>query len=196
MGSLTMSQPSAVFQIKVTLRGSKPPIWRRVQIASDTSLQSFHHVLQRVMGWYDCHLHLFLKGRIQYGPPDPEFGLERQSERRTMLHDVLRRSKDRLLYEYDFGDGWQHDIVLERVLEPDPAVRYPVCIAGKRACPPEDCGGVGGFYDFLEAVRNPTHPGHAEMLEWYGSSFDPSAFDLGMVNRTLPPARSTGKGPA
>jgi hypothetical protein len=185
-----------IYEIKVTLRGSRPPIWRRLHVPSDVTLFRLHEILQVAMGWYDCHMHLFMRNGIEYGPPDPELNVERISERATRLQDVLRRPKERLLYEYDFGDGWEHDVVLENVLEPQAGVRYPICVTGKRACPPEDCGGIGGFYHYLSALADAKHPDHAEMVEWRRPSFDASAFDINEVNGLLHPGKHGWRGPA
>ena len=101
------------------------------------------------------------------------------------LAEVISAEKDKFIYEYDFGDSWYHNILIEKILPPDTKKHYPVCIKGKRVCPPEDCGGVSGYYYFLEAILDPDHPEHEEMLEWEGGSFDPEAFDIDGVNRIL-----------
>jgi len=152
-------------------------------VLSDIALSRLHTILQVVMGWTDSHLHQFLAGGTYYGTPDRELGIERQNERRVRLNEVLRRPKDRMVYEYDFGDGWEHDIVLERTMSPVPRGRYPIVVAGKRACPPDDVGGIGGYYDFLDAIKDPKHPDHHDMMEWCGGSFDPEAFDVQEINR-------------
>jgi hypothetical protein len=180
-----MANPARIFQIKVTLRGTKPPIWRRLEVPSELPLLGLHHILQAAMGWYDCHLHQFEAGGVLYGPPDPEFGLERRSERTTRLRDILRRPKDRMDYEYDFGDGWDHEVVLEKILGVEEGRRYPVCTGGRRATPPEDCGGIGGFYHLLEILGDSSHPEHAETKEWLGREFDAAAFDMEGVNEAL-----------
>jgi hypothetical protein len=138
------------------------------------------------MGWTDSHLHQFIVDGVDYGVPDPEWPeLEMQSERRVKLGQIVRAVKDHFVYEYDFGDSWEHVIVVEKVLPAEPGVRYPVCLAGKRACPPEDVGGVWGYAEFVEAIRQPRHPEHRTMLTWVGGSFDPEAFDLQAVNQAL-----------
>ena len=104
---------SRVYRLKVTLRGSRPSVWRRVEIDADVTLFRLHEILQIVMGWTDSHLHQFRRGSMLYGQPDPEFGMHRENERRIRLREVLRKLKDRMIYEYDFGDGWEHEIVLE-----------------------------------------------------------------------------------
>jgi len=131
----------AIYRLKVSLRGIRPPIWRRFQVPADMTLRKLHDCLQEVMGWTDSHLHQFEAGGVIYGTPDADFGVATINETRARLEQVLRRPKDRLTYEYDFGDGWEHDVVLEGILPPAPAARYPIVEDGKRACPPEDCGG-------------------------------------------------------
>ncbi len=174
-----------IYQLKVTLKGSKPPIWRRIQVPSDTRLGKLHRILQVVMGWTDSHLHQFIVGQTYYGVPDPDFGTDVRSERTVPLNRVLQEPKDKIVYEYDFGDSWEHEVLLEKVLPPDPETRYPMCLTGKRACPPEDCGGIWGYAEFLEAIRSPEHEEHESMLEWIGGSFDPEEFDVDDVNAGL-----------
>lgn len=144
------------------------------------TLGQLHHILQLVMGWTDSHLHQFRRGTTYYGQPDP-VGMDRENERRVQLRQVLRRAKDRMVYEYDFGDGWEHDVVLEAIGEHGREKPLTRVLAGKRACPPEDVGGIGGYYRFLEAIRNPKDPEHRDMLEW-GGRFDPDAFEIDEVN--------------
>lgn len=171
-----MSAPKRIFRIKVTLRDTRPPIWRRLLVRDTMSLREFHGLLQLAMGWTDSHMHQFKKGQIHYG--SPHTGLEGAlNESKVKLEDVFRKPKDRILYEYDFGDGWLHDVALEEIMEPEPAGKYPWILAGKRACPPEDCGGVYGYYRMLEALADPTDPEHEDMLEWLGEGFDPEDFD-------------------
>lgn len=176
-----------VYQLKITLRDSKPPIWRRFQVRSNTSLSRLHDILQMVMGWTDSHLHEFVIREMRYGSPDMEWDpLERpKDERRVRLGQLVTREHDRLTYEYDFGDGWAHDIVVEKILPPEPDVPYPRCVAGRRACPPEDVGGISGYAAFLVAIRNPRHEEHTDLLAWAGGGFDPAAFDIEAVNKVL-----------
>lgn len=180
-----MAGDRKIYRLKVTLRSSKPPIWRRIKVYEDISLQELHTVLQVAMGWMNCHLHQFIRGNVFYGPPDPDFGFECESEVKTRLHDVLHSPKDKMIYEYDFGDSWKHQVVLEAVEEPAQGVNYPVVVAGKRACPPEDVGGIYGYYDFLAALADPEHPEHEDMREWLGEPFDPDFFDLESINEML-----------
>ncbi len=174
-----------IFQLKVTLRRSKPPIWRRFLVPGGITLKRLHDCLQAVMGWTDSHLHEFEAKGVFYGPPDRELEDTRISEARTKVDQVLRRPKDRLRYEYDFGDSWTHDVVLEAVLPPGCKGRYPMVMAGKRACPPEDVGGLPGYYRFLQAVADPKHPEHDEMLDWIDGTFDPEAFDVRDANLAI-----------
>jgi len=127
---------ASLYRMKVTLRGIRPPIWRRFLVPSDITLKRLHDSLQAVMGWTDSHLHQFEAQGVRYGTPDREFDDAKISENKIALNDVLCRTKDRLIYEYDFGDSWIHDVVLEAVLPPGKNGRYPIIEAGKRACPP------------------------------------------------------------
>ena len=172
-----------IYQIKVTLKGSKPPIWRRFQVTGDTRLSTLHRILQGIMGWENYHLYQFTIGGTDFGAPDCELDIE--SDRKVKLSQVVPDEKARFTYEYDFGDSWEHQILIEKILPPEPGVRYPICLAGKRACPPEDCGGIWGYAELLEAIQDPKHPEHDEMLEWAEEDFDPEAFDLEGVNRAL-----------
>ncbi len=176
-----------VYQLKVTLKYTKPPIWRRIQVPADVTLYKLHQILQALMGWYDCHLHQFIVGEIYYGTSDPEFGMdsEMKSERGVRLNKIATTEKSKFVYEYDFGDSWQHEILVEKILPQEEGAHYPICLTGKRACPPEDVGGVWGYEGFLEAIRDPKHPEHDSMLQWAGGSFDPEAFDLEGINVDL-----------
>jgi hypothetical protein len=174
-----------VYQIKVTLKGSRPPIWRRIQGISDTTLAQLHRILQCVMGWEDAHLYQFVVSGIMYGDPRLLGELDAEDARTVPLATLGLREKVKFLYEYDFGDSREHELLVEKILSRDEGKRYPVCLTGKRACPPEDCGGIWGYASFLEAIRDPEHPEHDEMLEWVGGEFDPDILDLDEVNREL-----------
>jgi hypothetical protein len=184
-----MNQP--IYRLKVTLRGIRPAIWRRIEAPADTPLFEFHRTVQAAMGWTDSHLHQFFHQGICYGAPDHEYDMPSVSERRTRLGDLLQRPKDRLIYEYDFGDSWEHDVVLEDIYEAQPEVRYPRVIAGKRACPPEDVGGYPGYAEFVDAISNPAHEEHNSMLEWIGGRFDPESFDVIAANDHVPKRRAS-----
>jgi len=180
-----MAKNADIFQIKVTLRYSKPPIWRRIQVPGDTRLDKLHLILQVVMGWQNYHLHQFIVGNTYYGEPHPDYGFEMRDERKVKLHQLAPAEKSKFVYEYDFGDSWEHELLVEKIMPPEPDVNYPRCIKGKRACPPEDVGGVWGYDDFLAAIKDPNHPEHEDMIEWWGDKFDPDWFDLEEVNEVL-----------
>jgi hypothetical protein len=185
MARAKRSMTPVVYQIKVTLKGSKPPIWRRIQVLSDTTLARLHRILQRVMGWEGYHLYQFAVAGLEYSDPKVLEEMEGKDARRVTLGTVVQSEKAKFLYEYDFGDRWEHELLIEKILPRHEGKRYPLCLAGKRACPPEDCGGIWRYGDFLKAIRDPTHPEHEEMLEWVGEKFDPEVFDLDEVNREL-----------
>ncbi len=179
-----------VFQLKVTIKGIRPPIWRRLQVPGEATLADLHDILQTAFGWENAHLHQFVIGGAFFGVSDPMGGMwdeEMTDERRTSLRDAVGVRLKKFVYEYDFGDDWIHDIVVEKVLAPEAGVAYPRCLAGKRAGPPEDCGGPWGYAALLEAVGDPDHPEHAEMLEWLGEEPDPEAFNRDVLNVWLIP---------
>jgi hypothetical protein len=183
--------PREIYQIKVTLLGTRPPIWRRLLVPADLTLEELHGVLQLAMGWEDCHMHDFRIGQKRFGTPDPDEGLmglpSTASERTARLFSVLGKVGATAVYTYDFGDGWEHGIAVEKVLPPEVGHAYPICVNGKRHGPPEDCGGVPGFYNLLEAIGDPEHDQHEEMRDWLGDDFDPEAFSVDEVNRRLAP---------
>jgi len=167
-----------VFQLKVTLLDTKPPIWRRVLVDGSSTLDHVHDVIQAAFGWWNYHLHEFEVGQTRYGVPDPDedWGEPPRDERRTRL-DAIAGEGSSFRYTYDFGDGWDHKIVVEKVVHADATVTVPACIDGRRACPPEDCGGTWGYGELLEILADPAHPEHDERREWIGRPFDPEAFD-------------------
>lgn len=181
----TGKRSPTVHQLKITLRGTSPPVWRRVQVRSSTTLGELHRVIQMAMGWEDCHLHEFDVGGTRYGTDDGEgWGPPPKDEWRSKLARVAPAGS-RFRYEYDFGDSWEHDVAVEKVLPAEPTTVYPVCLAGRRACPPEDCGGVWGYSEMLAALDDPDHKEHESHLEWVGGVFDSEAFDPGEVNTRL-----------
>jgi hypothetical protein len=183
------SPTGGIYQIKVMLLGTSPPIWRRLLLPADLTLAGLHNVLQSAMGWEHSHLHEFQVGRQRYGEPvlnDGGFSVDSlMDERQVRLHQVLGRVGAKAIYIYDFGDGWEHGMVLEKRLPVDPSLAYPACTGGQRACPPEDCGGIPGFYELLEAIQDPKHERHEELLDWVGEEYDPEAFSMEAVNRAL-----------
>jgi hypothetical protein len=192
--------PQEIYQIKVTLLGSSPPIWRRLLVPADLTLEQLHDVLQAAMGWENCHMHDFRIGQRRFGKPDPNdrlMGLPAVGNERTVqLFSVLGRVGAKAVYTYDFGDGWEHSIIVEKILMPEAGLTYPLCTDGKLHGPPEDCGGIGGFYNFVEATRDPDHDEHEEMLEWIGGSFDPESFSFAAVNQRLPQMFRSARKPA
>ena len=186
--------PQEIYRIKVTLRDTRPPIWRRLLVPTGLTLDALHDVLQVAMGWDDSHMHEFRIGQRRFGKPDPNdrlMGLDPVgNERATHLYKVLGKVGAKATYTYDFGDGWEHVIVVEKVLPPDPAGHYPICVGGKLQGPPDDCGGVPGYYNLLEALRDPDHEEHEDLLDWVGGEFNPDAFSVDEVNQKLAPLQS------
>ena len=179
-----------IYRLKITLAGFRPPIWRRVEVDGNISLGELHEVIQIAMGWEDAHLHQFIVGDTYYSTPHP--GLEdwemmdyMQDANEISLQQVAAEVGVRFTYKYDFGDSWEHRIRVEQIKEPEAEVLYPVCLTGKRACPPEDVGGVWGYQEFLSALKNKNHPEHEMYSEWIGGTFDPENFDLEECNRML-----------
>ncbi len=178
--------PAPIYQIKISLYGVEPPIWRRVELPGDTGLADLHRIVQTVFDWEDYHLHVFETPYGSFGVADPELGY--RAEKPVTLEQVAREPGAELGYLYDFGDSWEHSILVEKVLDRQ-AVPYPRCTGGERAAPPEDCGGVGGYQELVEVLADPAHPEHQDQLEWLGlpsaADFDPAHFDLAEVNRFL-----------
>jgi hypothetical protein len=182
-----MKMTPLIYQIKITLEGVQPEIWRRLFIQGDLFMHDFHKIIQTTMGWENIHLHQFLKNDRIFGiadnePESPELFMDYTSIR---VMDLLKAEGDTLRYLYDFGDSWIHKIDLE-IIEPyDQDLFYPVCIDGERACPPEDCGGIPGYNDLTLIMAHPGHPRRDEMEEWLGDDYDPEEFDADTVNSYL-----------
>ena len=176
------------FQLKITLMGIKPPIWRRVLVSNAVTLDELHHILQIAMGWTDSHLHMFMIGQKRYGVPVPEWDLLDEGmldESKVRLKTVLKSPKNTINYEYDFGDGWLHKIELEKKLDFNPAEELPTFVKGRRGCPPEDVGGVWGYQNFPEIYQDDQHPEHDEMVEWAGEYYHPEKLDIDEINEIL-----------
>lgn len=188
-----ISATSSVYQLKVTLSGTKPPIWRRVLVDGESTLDDLHEVIQAAFGWWNYHLHLFEIGDARYGLPDPDwdFGEPVKDERRARLEQVLGVGTS-FRYAYDFGDGWEHRVMVERSMPASPELVVPACLGGRRAGPPEDCGGVWGYAELLDVLADPTHPEHATRIEWVGGQFDPEAFDAAEFGDNLDLVRNGG----
>jgi hypothetical protein len=173
-----------IFQLKVTLQDVVPPVWRQVLIPGGYTLDRVHRVIQLAFGWQDYHLHSFEIDGVQYGQPDPEGDLELRDELDVRL-DAVAGKDSRFVYTYDFGDWWEHGVEVEAVSLADPDERYPLCLDGERACPPEDVGGAYGFANLLAALADPAHRDHEAMLDWLGRPYDPAAFDAGRATTLL-----------
>ena len=182
-----------VYQFKVTLQGSSPPIWRRIQVPETYDFWDLHVAIQDGMGWDDCHLHEFemvdpaTNSPVSIGTPY-EGAEDVLTERIQKVADYFSLKNPYARYVYDFGDSWDHKIQLEKVL-PREDITYPVCIGGKRACPPEDCGGIWGYEAFLEIINDPSHEEYEEMMDWIGGEFDPEHFDPAEVTFDDPAQR-------
>lgn len=179
-----------VYQLKISLSLSQPEIWRRFLVPGSVTLDELHDTIQIVMGWENQHLYQFLINDRMYG--DSELGTSgsRSDSSEVTLGSLIKRPKTLFIYEYDFGDGWEHEILVEKI-RPRPQFEVdfvPICLEGAQACPMEDCGGIFGYYDILNALKDSTHPQHEAMSEtWgnYGSDIDPEHFDLKWVNSSL-----------
>lgn len=176
-----------IFQLKIVLRHSKPRIWRRIQIDPNILLADLHRIIQTSMGWSNSHLHQFMKDKLIFAlPSKDDYAVPVIIDYRTVKTSALFKDpKDRMVYEYDFGDSWEHDIVLEKILRKDPKVKYPICIAGKMNCPPEDSGGVWGYAEMLKILKNRRHQEYQMYIDWLGGKFDPQRFDIQMINKQL-----------
>ncbi|MFH1370449.1 MAG: plasmid pRiA4b ORF-3 family protein [Planctomycetota bacterium] len=201
------TQPVQIHELKITLCGSKPLIWRHIAVPSDMHLSDLHEVIQIVMGWTNSHLHQFIasdRSRKEYRSlgksgythldrrlSDPRFELEdTENENKVMLSNLVPAVKSKFIYEYDFGDSWEHLIEVVKIGPPAESVKYPVCLAGKFACPPDDSGGIWGYYDMLEVLKNPKHKDYEETLEWMGRDFNPERFNIEAINAELAELRS------
>jgi hypothetical protein len=180
---------SKIYQLKITLKGVKPPVWRRVEVPADMKLSDLNYLIINVMGWGGGHLTSFEFDYEEYVNDTAfmfkELDMDGEPMSKTRLNQVLVAEKQKGLFTYDFGDDWRHEVLLEKILDAEKGVKYPRCTAGKRACPPDDCGGPWGYADFLEAINDPKHLEHEEMLDWVGGEFDAEWFDLEEINAGL-----------
>lgn len=170
-----------IFSFKISLNYIRPEIWRQIEVESDLTFYDFHLMIQEAMGWTNTHLHIFMiddfvigdagEDACEYGdPPDWD-------EKEKKLNQLFSKAGEQVFYVYDFGDNWEHTITLEAVKEKEKGVKYPICVGGARAHPPEDCGSVPGYERLLEILADPKHEEYEEMKEWVGDYFDPEAFD-------------------
>lgn len=176
--------PIAAYQLKITLRDIDPPIWRRVVVPSDIRLGKLHSTLQDTMGWTNSHLHEFVIGSDHYGVKDPD-SPETKPEARVVLEDVFPEEGCEFTYLYDFGDGWEHDVVVEKIGPWKRGQRGSLCLEGARACPPEDVGGPHGYDELVNSMRGPDTEERREFIQWLGREFDPEAFSTKEVNACL-----------
>jgi hypothetical protein len=181
-----------VVQLKISLKNSTPPIWRRVLVKSSISFYELHYTIQIAMGWGNHHLYEFKIGDYRIGITDEDFDDPESATSKIIvakevtLDEVISKGDfKKFSYEYDFGDGWMHSIVVEKTMPLDQDKYYPVCIKGKLNCPLEDCGGLYGYYNLLEIISNKKHPEYRDMVEWMGGRFDPTEFEVEDVNEDL-----------
>ena len=177
------SDDKSIVSLKVALRGTRPPVWRRLLMPGTMTLADLHQAIQAAMGWKDCHLHVFDIAGRQYG--GRHAGDDVADEKRSTLNSLVKSGVARFTYTYDFGDNWEHTVVIEKRPPPLGPTSYPTCVAGKRNCPPEDCGGPWGYEELLQILADPAHPERAEQIEWLGEEFDPDDFSVDIANATL-----------
>ncbi len=184
---------TTIHRLKVTLRLVKPPVWRRIEVDSDITLDELSGLLEAAMGWFGYHLHAFEASGVIYQNADLDELLDRRAlnEFEHRLGDVLNEVGAKMRWDYDFGDGWEHNIVVEAIEPADPAVSYPRCVAGRRACPPEDCGGPWGYEELVETISDKSHPRHAELTDWLPYGWDPARFDLDETTDDMQEPRPT-----
>lgn len=173
---------SKIYQFKIELKGITPKIWRSVQLNDNTQLLDLHYAAQIAMGWYDSHLYQFEKGGVIYGDPEALEDDNVQDDSVVNIVDLFKAEKDAISYVYDFGDNWEHKITLEKIIEAKDPLEHMICVGGKRNCPPEDCGGIPGYLDMLETLKNPESEEYKEMIEWIGGEFDPEFFEMSIIN--------------
>lgn len=178
---------TGIWQVKVTLSRAKPPIWRRLEVPGSIRLDVLHQVIQEAFGWWNSHLHVFETDMGLFGSPDPELSF--RDERSVTLRGVAPRMGDKFKYTYDFGDDWEHMVVVEKITTAVSGVRYPRCTGGRRACPPEDCGGVWGYEEMLDVMGRPEREQPKEIVAWimemFPDGFDPAKFDMDEANARI-----------
>jgi hypothetical protein len=193
-------EPKRVYHLKITLMETEPPIWRRLSVPGDMTLRRLDRVIQTAMGWTNSHLHTFTAGGVLYSDPSPEWEMPVKDERRVRIEQIAREEGEAFVYEYDLGDAWRHQVLVEEVRVERGAAEGPSCLAGERACPPEDCGGVSGYYETLKILGDPSHDEYEDTKTWITSMtsgpFDPDAFDLEAVNAALKARRRRSSTPA
>ncbi|PKP54495.1 MAG: hypothetical protein CVT90_00975 [Candidatus Altiarchaeales archaeon HGW-Altiarchaeales-3] len=179
-----------VYQFKITLNGTNPPVWRRIMVPETYSFWDLHVAIQDAMGWEDYHKHIFIiksstRRKKYIGTPDEDYFYDCKIKVlpgwEQKIQDYFSMENKSAEYLYDFNSNWEHEVMLEKILHMDTDVNYPVCIEGKRACPPEECGGIYFYRDFLEGLNDPEHEEHEAIMRWIGREFDPEDFEPGKV---------------
>jgi hypothetical protein len=179
------SEPRVAYELKVTLEHTRPAVWRQFVVPGEITLDRLHDVIQIVMGWQDCHLHVFKFGEKSFSE-EPEEAWEGEEEGTRRLRDLVGSEGEAFEYEYDMGDGWAHVISVLRVASvPEGQEATVACLDGKRCCPPENCGGPPGYENLVSAMKEPKHPERKELIAWLGGKFDPAAFDVEAINVEL-----------
>lgn len=178
-----------MYQFKIMLLETQPLVWRRIQV-KDSTLDKLHEHIQSAMGWTNSHLHHFKIGERLYADPmlmEENFDIGYEDSTRTMISDILPKADKpfQFVYEYDFGDSWEHEVLFEGRPKTEAGRQYPICLEGERACPPEDVGGIGGYEEFLTIIADADHEEHHEMLHWVGGTFDPDAFDSAIATKRM-----------
>ena len=190
--------PIPIYQLKIVLRDITPPIFRILQIKGNASLGKLHDYIQGTMGWKDCHLHEFeIKGKKYQAEEQKYEEIDEPDmfdERKYRINKLLQEG-DSFEYIYDYGDYWEHEITVEKIITPKEEVHYPICTDGERACPPEDCGGTMGYEELLEVLNDPDHEEHEHYSEWAGEDFDPEKFDIKETNNMLGNIKSNVREP-
>ncbi len=180
----TKAPGQTVVQLRISLQDVHPVVWRRLLVPGGVRLSKLHDMFQAAMGWTDSHLHSFRIGDALYGMCFDDYPDDEIDEKSVTVTGALRDQR-RFVYEYDFGDSWEHDVVVEERTTTTLGLKFAVCVDGQNACPPEDCGGVGGYATMLEALADPAHEEHDSYLVWVGGPFDPTAFELAEANIAL-----------
>jgi hypothetical protein len=183
-GPASRNTAKTSIKLRIALLEYTPAIWRRLLVPGEVKLSKLHLILQVAMGWENYHLHAFEIAGQRYGEADPEWEIDEIDEEKVVLSDVVTE-RTRFIYEYDFGDSWRHEVVIESIEPAKPVLKHAICLEGQQSCPPEDCGGIWGYTSMLEALADPAHKEHEDYVEWAGEDFDPGAFDLAAVNATL-----------
>lgn len=174
-----------IFQFKIILKGISPAIYRTVQVEDSRTFYEFHHIIQIAMGWFNYHLFQFTAGDYCISDPSMIDYKDVLDSKEVTLKEIFTEEGEKISYEYDFGDGWMHSIRLEKILPIKLNTTYPVCIRGKRSCPPEDCGGIWGYQHLVEVMADKKHKEYRSMKAWLGTDFDPEEIDLGIINEEL-----------